>query len=153
VADTLEGQLDAFRQKTSNSREAPTVSLDEDQQAKLASLGYFADNAPAGGKSSSTNPTGTDPKSVDPKDRVEISNTLHRVQLLVQALHYDEAVALLEQVIQKEPEQFIAYATRPDLHVAARFQEGGAGIAQGCGVAAGFDERSFPTGDGAIRNR
>ncbi|MGB9491966.1 MAG: sulfatase-like hydrolase/transferase [Terriglobales bacterium] len=109
VADTLEGQLDAFRQKTSNSREAPTVSLDEDQQAKLASLGYFADNAPAGGKSSSTNPTGTDPKSVDPKDRVEISNTLHRVQLLVQALHYDEAVALLEQVIQKEPEQFIAY--------------------------------------------
>ncbi len=101
VADTLEGQLDAFRQKTSTSREAPTATLDDDQQAKLASFGYFADNAPtaAGAKTS----------SIDPKDKIEISNTLHRVELLAQDLHYEEAIALLEQVIKKEPDQFIAY--------------------------------------------
>lgn len=101
VADTLESQLDAFRQKTSSSREAPTVHLDEDQQAKLAALGYFTDNpsTAAGAKAS----------GIDPKDKIEISNTLHRVELLGQGLHYPEAIALLERVIAKDPDIFLAY--------------------------------------------
>jgi arylsulfatase A-like enzyme/Flp pilus assembly protein TadD len=101
VADTLEGQLDVFRQKTSWTGEAPTAHLDEDQQAKLAALGYLADNPSAAG--------GAKAGGIDPKDKIEISNTLHRVELLAQDLHYQEAIALLEQVIAKEPDIYIAY--------------------------------------------
>lgn len=101
VADTLEGQLDAFRQKTSTSREAPAAHLDEDQQAKLASLGYFADNA--------SQAAGARASGIDPKDKIEISNMLHRVELLGQGLHYQEAIAMLEKVIAKDPDIFLAY--------------------------------------------
>ncbi len=101
VADTLQGQLDQFRRQTSSSREAPKMNLDAGQQEKLAALGYFADNASAAG--------GAKTSGLDPKDKIEISNTLHRVELLAQELHYPEAIALLEQVIAKEPDTFIAY--------------------------------------------
>jgi tetratricopeptide (TPR) repeat protein len=110
VADTLEGRLDAFRQKTSSSREAPKVSLDLGQQEKLAALGYFAaDNASTGGGAKAT--------GADPKDKIEISNVLHRVELLQDGLHYQEAIALLEQVIAKEPDTFIAYRQLGDCYM------------------------------------
>jgi arylsulfatase A-like enzyme/thioredoxin-like negative regulator of GroEL len=101
VADTLEEQLDAFRQRTSMSKAAPTAHLGEGQQANLAALGYFADNAPAAREAQAS--------AIDPKDKIEISNKLHRVELLAQGLHYQEAIALLEQVIAKDPDIFIAY--------------------------------------------
>jgi arylsulfatase A-like enzyme len=44
VTNTLAGQLDAFRQKTSNAREAPQVAVDPAAQEKLAALGYVATN-------------------------------------------------------------------------------------------------------------
>ncbi len=102
VADTLAGQTDAFRRTTSSSREAPKVNLDPGQQEKLAALGYFAGgNAPAGGGGKET--------GVDPKDKIQISNVLHRVELLQNEQHYQEAIVLLEQVIAKEPDTYIAY--------------------------------------------
>ncbi|MFZ3263064.1 MAG: sulfatase-like hydrolase/transferase, partial [Terriglobales bacterium] len=101
VADTLEGQLDTFRQKTRRPRETRMVYLDENQQANLAALGYFADNASAA--------AGDKASGIDPKDKIVISNTLHRVELLAQGLHYQEAIALLEGVIAKDPDIFLAY--------------------------------------------
>jgi choline-sulfatase len=103
VADTLAGQLEAFRQKTSSSREAPKSKLDAEQQEKLAALGYFAQGS---GTSSST---GSKAAAVDPKDKIEIVNALHRAELLESEQHFGQAVALLEQVKAKAPEISLTY--------------------------------------------
>ncbi len=115
VADTLQGQLDAFRLKTGRSGEAPAANLDEGQRARLAALGYFADSA-----SGSARGSNIDPKDVDPKDKIAISNTLHRVELLAQGLHYDEATALLEKVIAKDPGIYLAYRQLGQIYMLRR---------------------------------
>ena len=42
VADTLAGQLEGYRRKTTNQREAPQAALDATAQQKLGALGYMA---------------------------------------------------------------------------------------------------------------
>lgn len=96
VADTLASQLEAFRQKTSSKREAPKVALDLAAQEALGALGYMASGRDVAKGS-------PEDQTADPKDKIEIANTVHRAQLLQEQMHYDEAVALLEQVITKEP--------------------------------------------------
>jgi len=96
VADTLASQLETFRQKTSNHREAPKVVLDLAAQEALGALGYMASTGAA------ADPSSTD-LSADPKDKIEIANMVHRAQLLQEQMRYDEATAMLEQVIAKEP--------------------------------------------------
>ena len=96
VADTLDSQLEAFRQKTSSKKEAPKVALDLAAQEALGALGYMASGRDVAKESA-------DDQTADPKDKIEIANTVHRAQLLQEQMHYDEAVALLEQVIAKEP--------------------------------------------------
>ncbi len=96
VADTLASQLGAFRQKTSSKREAPKVALDLAAQEALGALGYMA----SGRDVAKESPADQD---ADPKDKIEIANTVHRAQLLQEQMHYDEAVALLEQAIALEP--------------------------------------------------
>jgi len=60
-------------------REAPAAHLDEDQQAKLASLGYFATTL--------RKRPGPEPvASIQGQDRDQ--QHLHRVELLGQGLHY-----------------------------------------------------------------
>lgn len=102
VADTLAGQLDAFRKKTATSREAPTATLDAAQQAKLASLGYM---------SAGTNNSGHQPKDAgaDPKDKIQIGNMIHRANALMQDAQYSESVPLLQKVIAEEPESTVLY--------------------------------------------
>ncbi|MGB9234555.1 MAG: sulfatase-like hydrolase/transferase [Terriglobales bacterium] len=112
VADTLEGQLDSFRQRTSASGEAPNLLMDEGRQANLAALGYFTDNAPAAVEAKA--------RSIDPKDKIEISNTLHRVELLGQGLHYQESIALLERVIARDPDIFLAYRQMGQIYMLQR---------------------------------
>jgi choline-sulfatase len=103
VTNTLAGQLDAFRQKTSNAREAPQVAVDPAAQEKLAALGYVATNR---------NASHTDAKDqgADPKDKIEISNLNHRAFLLIEDHHYQEAVPLLQQLIVQDPDTPLAYA-------------------------------------------
>ncbi len=103
VADTLAGQLDTFRQKTSSSRAAPKANLDPAQQEKLAALGYFASGSGA------TSGAGTNDKGVDPKDKIEIVNALHRAEIFESEQRYPEAIALLEQVVTKAPEISLTY--------------------------------------------
>ena len=97
VADVLKNQLDAFRKKTADTQHAPTTKavLDASAQAALGALGYMASNNNQSNDSHEQGP--------DPKDKIEIANLIHRAELLEQATHSNEAVALLKQVIQKEP--------------------------------------------------
>ncbi len=97
VADTLASQLETFRQKTASTREAPTAVLDPATQAKLGALGYMASGREVA-KASLGN------EGADPKDKIEIANMMHRAEVLEQDLHPDESIALVEQVIAKEPD-------------------------------------------------
>jgi arylsulfatase A-like enzyme/Tfp pilus assembly protein PilF len=96
VADTLASQLESFREKTSSKREAPRVTVDLAAQEALGSLGYMAS---VGGvaKGSAAD------QSADPKDKIQIANTVHRAQLLQEQMRYDEAIAMLEKAIAQEP--------------------------------------------------
>jgi arylsulfatase A-like enzyme/Tfp pilus assembly protein PilF len=103
VTSTLGGQLDAFRQKTSSSREVPKLTVDPEAQAKLAALGYVATDSNASKASAKE-------RGADPKDKIEIGNLIHRTYLLIEGQRYQEAVPLLQQLIAKEPDTPLAYA-------------------------------------------
>ena len=103
VTGTLAGQLDAFRQKTSSSREAPKLTVDPEAQAKLAALGYVATN-------SNASRPGAKDVGADPKDKIETANLIHRTYLLIDDQRCPEAVPLLQQVIAKDPDTPLAYA-------------------------------------------
>jgi choline-sulfatase len=103
VTETLSGQVEAFRQKTSSSKEAPKANTDPELQEKLSALGYVASD-----NSASPMP-GIKETGADPKDKVEVVNLLHGAEMLKEELHFQEAVPLLEQVIAKEPNLPIAY--------------------------------------------
>ena len=101
VTGTLGAQLDAFRQKTSSRREAPTSVVDPEAQEKLAALGYVASNgngSSSGGKDS----------GADPKDKIEIVSLTNQANFLMEDQRYQEAVPVLQRLIAAEPE-----ASRP----------------------------------------
>jgi arylsulfatase A-like enzyme/Tfp pilus assembly protein PilF len=106
VTSTLAGQLDAFRQKTSSSREAPKSTVDPEAQAKLAALGYVATDSSA----SKAGAEDAKVRGADPKDKIEIGNLIHRSYLLIEDQRYQEAVPLLRHLIAKEPDTPLAYA-------------------------------------------
>jgi arylsulfatase A-like enzyme/Flp pilus assembly protein TadD len=105
VGSTLADQLNAFRAKTRSNREAPKAVMDPTAQEKLAALGY-ASGSPA--KAGATN------EGADPKDKVEISNLVHRANAFRENGRFKEAVALLQQVIAKEPGLIGMYAKLGD---------------------------------------
>ena len=103
VTETLAGQLEAFRRRTSSSKEAPKANADPELQEKLSALGYVASD------STSSPMPGIKETGADAKDKVEVVNLLHGAEILKEELHFREAVPLLEQVIAKEPNLPIAY--------------------------------------------
>jgi len=103
VTSTLTSQLDAFRQKTSTSKEAPKVSADPELQEKLSALGYLAAD------SSSSATLGVRDTGADPKDKVEVVNLLHAAETFKEEEQFQQAVPLLEQVIALEPNLPITY--------------------------------------------
>jgi len=107
VADTLAGRIEALQQKTTSQREAPKVTVDPKSQEKLAALGYVAgdSNVPKAGASD---------QGPDPKDKVEISNMVHRAIAFREQGHFKEAVAQLQELIAKEPEMPGMYAKLGD---------------------------------------
>jgi choline-sulfatase len=102
VTSTLAGQLDAFRQKTSSSGEAPKSAVDPEAQQKLAALGYVASG------SNVTRPGARD-LGADPKDKIEISNMTNQVNFLMEGERFQEAVPLLQQLIAKEPDASLPF--------------------------------------------
>jgi arylsulfatase A-like enzyme len=96
VADTLASQLEDFRQKTSSQREAPKPALDAQAQEVLGALGYMASTRVV------SKATAADQAS-DPKDKIEIVRKMHKAQSLLLDRNFDEAIALLKQIIAAEP--------------------------------------------------
>ena len=103
VTNTLDAQLDAFRQKTSTSKEPPKVAPDPGLQERLAALGYVATD------STSSSMPGIKETGADPKDKVEVVNLLHRAEMAKEEGRFKEAVPLLEQVTVLEPGLPITY--------------------------------------------
>lgn len=95
VSDTLASQLENLRQKTSNTREAPKPVLDPAAQAKLGALGYMA--------SDNTSLKADSDDKIDPKDKIDVANMIHRAEVLQQDMHSDESIALLEKIIAENP--------------------------------------------------
>jgi arylsulfatase A-like enzyme/cytochrome c-type biogenesis protein CcmH/NrfG len=102
VADTLQRQLDSFRQKTSKTGEAPSSANDPEAQEKLAALGYMARNVPP--------PDAAMGLGADPKDKIEIGNMMGQANFLLESQRIEEAILVLQQVIAKEPNMWIPYA-------------------------------------------
>jgi arylsulfatase A-like enzyme/uncharacterized protein HemY len=103
VTSTLASQLDTFRQKTSSTKASPKVSMDPELQERLNALGYV------GSDSSSSAMPGIKDTGANPKDKIEVVNTLHRAEMLREEMRFQEAVPLLEQVIAMEPNLPITY--------------------------------------------
>ena len=103
VAGTLAEQVNVFRQKTMNTKEAPKVAPDPGLQERLAAMGYVATD------STSQSMPGIKDTGADPKDKVQVVNLLHRAEMEKEEGHFQEAVPLLEQVIALEPTLPITY--------------------------------------------
>ncbi len=100
VADTIGGQLDAFRSHTSQTL-VELAKPDAEQAQKLQALGYVASNASTAKDDENLN-------GVDPKKKIEISNLLHDGMFDVEDARYQDAVPLLKRVLAEEPNMPIA---------------------------------------------
>jgi arylsulfatase A-like enzyme/tetratricopeptide (TPR) repeat protein len=100
VADTLSFRLDAFRKKTSQSL-VELAKPDAEQMKKLQALGYVG---------SEGNAAKDDGKigGADPKTKIEVANLLHDAMFDVEDARYEEAVPLLERVLQQAPDMPVA---------------------------------------------
>ncbi|MGH9540146.1 MAG: sulfatase-like hydrolase/transferase [Terriglobales bacterium] len=96
VADTLQAQLDQFRDRTSSYHEkAEPAVLSSEQSENLSALGYV---------SSSPGAASADPlQGADPKDKIGISNTLHEGMIAVEDGRYSEAIPMLQHVLEDSP--------------------------------------------------
>ena len=100
VADAMAAQLKAFRRKTSRAGGTQAV-LTPQQAAQLQALGYvtsFSSKPEAENKE----------RGADPKQKVGISNSLHKALLEADEQHYQRAIPLFEQVLQAEPDIALA---------------------------------------------
>jgi choline-sulfatase len=101
VTTTLAGQLDVFREKTSNKKAAAKASLDPETQEKLAALGYAT---------GSTSGVVSKERGPDPKDKIETSNLIHKANLLRDNGDCAGAIPVLRELIVREPNMSILYA-------------------------------------------
>jgi arylsulfatase A-like enzyme len=100
VAETLAAQLNEFRNRTSQTL-VELAKPDPEQVQKLQALGYVAsDTSTSVDSSASAGP--------DPKSKIEVSNLLHDAMLDVEDGRYEEAVPLLQQTLQEQPNMAIA---------------------------------------------
>ena len=96
VSDTLQSQLDEFRDKTASFHDdAQKSALSSQQSENLAALGY-AGSAPTG--------VSPDPlKGDDPKDKIQVSNLLHEGMIAVEDGRLRQAIPMLQQVLSDSP--------------------------------------------------
>lgn len=95
VTDTLQAQLDEFRDQTASYHDKPQETPPSGEQAdNLAALGYVGSSA---GRS-------PDPlQGADPKDKIQVSNVLHEGMIAVEDGRYNQAIPLLQQVLADSP--------------------------------------------------
>jgi arylsulfatase A-like enzyme/thioredoxin-like negative regulator of GroEL len=94
VADTLESQLDAFHDRTARAK-GKLRKLDPEQAESLRALGYLASDA---------NQTENDDKVAgdDPKDRIQIANSLHQALVDMEEDDFEAAIPKLQKVVEGE---------------------------------------------------
>jgi arylsulfatase A-like enzyme/Tfp pilus assembly protein PilF len=101
VADTLAANMRAFEDKTANKQETPKAKMDEAKMKKLAVLGYMA--ARADSPFAAPHDAGA-----DPKDKIEVANTVLRINNLLQNLapgtRCDIAIPELKKAVVSYPE-------------------------------------------------
>jgi arylsulfatase A-like enzyme/Flp pilus assembly protein TadD len=101
VTDTLQSQLDQFRDRTSSYHEGKQApALTAEQADNLSSLGYVGSNASAGSQE--------ELQGADPKNKIEIANILEEGTAAVEDGHFQEAIPLLRRVLQDSPSISIA---------------------------------------------
>ena len=100
VSDTLNLQLDQFRQKTAQSL-TELAKPDPEQMQKLQALGYVASSSDAAASSPSVS-------GIDPKTKIEVANLLHDAMFDVEDARYQEALPLLEKVLAQAPDMPVA---------------------------------------------
>jgi len=96
VADTLSARLEVFRQKTTNARQAPKADLDAASMKKLAVLGYM-------GYSSESSLSASTERGADPKDKIQIANTILRISSALQDFRCDKAMPQLQKALRAYP--------------------------------------------------
>jgi choline-sulfatase len=100
VTDTMTSQLDEFRHKTSRAGRAE-VALTPRQAEQLQALGYVS--------SGSSKPESEEKqRGADPKDKVQIANSLHQGLLEADEGNYREAIPLFEQILKADPKVALA---------------------------------------------
>ena len=125
ATSTFTSQLDAFREKTSTSKEAPKVSADPELQEERSASGSAAD-------SSSSATLGVKDTGADPEDKVQVVNLLHAAETFKEEEQFQQAVPLLEQVIALEPNLPITYLQLGTaLSSLKNYQKAGAGLQSG----------------------
>ena len=97
VADILSARLDAFREKTTNTQETPKSALDTAKVNKLAALGYMASR-------SETSMSASAERGADPKDKIEIANTILRINNILQDFRCDKALPELQKAVTTAPD-------------------------------------------------
>ena len=100
VTDTMASQLDEFRHKTSRAGHAE-VALTPRQAEQLQALGYVSSG-------SSKSESEEKQRGADPKDKVQIANSLHQGLLDAEEGNYREAIPLFEQILRADPKVALA---------------------------------------------
>jgi choline-sulfatase len=93
VAETLDGQLSAFRKKTSGAA-VKQSELDAAQEENLRALGYLS----SGGENSNNRE-----KAPDPKDKIDFANKLHDFLADLESDRFEAAFAGLHDITQQYP--------------------------------------------------
>ncbi len=101
VAEQLTRQMENFQARSKRTTAAVGAPpLDPRAAETLSSLGYVA------GVSRAAVPSG---KLADPKDKIEVANTLHDAMQLNEDNEYQRAIVLLKKVLTTDPQIFSAY--------------------------------------------
>jgi arylsulfatase A-like enzyme len=108
VADTIAGQLESLRQRTSSKNETPRMAQDPAAEEKLAKLGYVLTTGVPKAGSNSQEP--------DPKDNIQIVKDTRRAKLLVKLRRFDAAILVLQPLIARNPEIPMLYLVLGDCY-------------------------------------
>jgi len=101
VSDTVGSGMRDFVRKTSIASSAQ-AQIDPAQVEQLRALGYLASD------SKSSTQTGAE-AAIDPKDKIQIANTLHEALIDTENDDYGTAIPKLQKVIEQEPNTHAAY--------------------------------------------
>jgi len=117
MARDIKSLADRFIEESGqNAIQLDYHSMDEDARQKLAALGYigsFTDTSSLSGKSLG-----------DPKDKITIFNRLSHAREMGLEGEYDEAIAMIDEIIEEDPAVISAYFTKGNIQFKKRDFQG-----------------------------